>query len=235
MSEVDTTTERHVEYCSATYSGRGCHLAAHHASDPAWDGTHRFTRDLRKVDTEVHAGAVPRTSDEYRKELGLPSLAVEPPVPPISLTDAALREELAALCHDQWAGWMRYLFDQTITVGDDCEEIQTSDVKRWMRQIQTPYVELPDNEKESDRKEADKILAVLAATTPDLATAARAAAREIQKMVTSAQDAMVTLDDQQLANIIIAHLSPVLRRVVCGNCNAELTNANRSLSEPDRC
>jgi predicted RNase H-like nuclease (RuvC/YqgF family) len=34
-------------------------------------------------------------------------------------------------------------------------------VNRWRRQMRTPYAELPENDKESDRKEADRFLAIL--------------------------------------------------------------------------
>ncbi len=34
-------------------------------------------------------------------------------------------------------------------------------VARWTRQMNTPYADLPENEKESDREEADKIIAIL--------------------------------------------------------------------------
>lgn len=84
----------------------------------------------------------------------------------VAIGERDLRERVAALCHDQWAGWMRYLLDRTITVGYDCEEIQiqSADVKRWMRQIHTPYSELPNEEQESDRIEADKFLSLFRST-----------------------------------------------------------------------
>jgi hypothetical protein len=62
-----------------------------------------------------------------------------------------LREELADLAHEQWSGWMRYLFENW---NDDS-------VARWKRQMETPYTELSEEEQDSDRKEADRVLAVL--------------------------------------------------------------------------
>ena len=35
-------------------------------------------------------------------------------------------------------------------------------VSRWQREMSTPYVDLPENEKESDRKEARKMLDIIA-------------------------------------------------------------------------
>jgi hypothetical protein len=72
-----------------------------------------------------------------------------------------LREQLAALAHEQWAGWMKYLFEKSIEGGDGCVEIPALSVARWKRQMDTSYVDLPENEKESDRTEADKVLRVI--------------------------------------------------------------------------
>lgn len=79
----------------------------------------------------------------------------------------SIREQLAEYAHEAWSGWMRYLFEKTIEVGDGCEEIQREQVERWKRQMNTPYSELPENEKESDRQEADKMLAILKAEKCD--------------------------------------------------------------------
>lgn len=69
-----------------------------------------------------------------------------------------IREQLAELSHEQWAGWMKYLFLNS-TEGEDGQVIiPASLVVRWKRQMNTPYLGLPENEKESDRVEADKIL-----------------------------------------------------------------------------
>jgi len=72
-----------------------------------------------------------------------------------------LREQLAALAHEQWAGWMKYLFEQSIEGGDGRVEIPALFVARWKCQMNTLYTDLPENEKESDRAEADKVLRVI--------------------------------------------------------------------------
>ena len=83
----------------------------------------------------------------------------------------SLREELANLCHEQWSGWMEYLFNKCDMVPQK-EMYATSEeekvpvipeyfYKKWMRQIITKHKDLSEEEKESDRKEADKFLCIL--------------------------------------------------------------------------
>lgn len=72
-----------------------------------------------------------------------------------------MRERLAALAHAQWSGWMEYLFDKCQMNEDGTATIPAWAVERWQRQMRTPYAELPEDEKESDRAEADKVLEVL--------------------------------------------------------------------------
>jgi hypothetical protein len=72
-----------------------------------------------------------------------------------------IRERLAALCHDQWSGWMRYLFGKCGVNPDGSSTIPPEYVARWSRQMTTVYAELSGDEQESDRKEADKFLSIL--------------------------------------------------------------------------
>ena len=62
-----------------------------------------------------------------------------------------VRELLAEYAHVAWSGWMRYMLDNW-----DDEHLD-----RWRRQMDTDYHDLPEGEKESDRREADKILHIL--------------------------------------------------------------------------
>ena len=77
-----------------------------------------------------------------------------------------LRERLAAYAHEAWAGWMKHLCNRA-GGNDDLRYsgriLLTSmdDAQRWARQMETPYAELPEVEKASDRAQADKILAIL--------------------------------------------------------------------------
>lgn len=73
-----------------------------------------------------------------------------------------LREALAAYAHEAWSGWMRYMFSKCFSsalAGDMV--IPEQSVNRWMRQMATPYADLPESEKKSDREEADKMLAIM--------------------------------------------------------------------------
>lgn len=81
-------------------------------------------------------------------------------------------EALANYAHEAWSGWMKYLFSKcrpgTDYLGmsgymaNGSLVIPKESVERWRRQMNTPYAELPEREKESDRDEARKMLAVLA-------------------------------------------------------------------------
>lgn len=72
------------------------------------------------------------------------------------------REQLAALAHEQWSGWMHYLFSKSAFNDDGSFTIPPASVDRWKRQMDTPYHDLPESEKDSDRVEADKVMALTA-------------------------------------------------------------------------
>jgi len=78
----------------------------------------------------------------------------------IDLDSDELREALADLCHEQWSGWMECLFSKCFVSGAGVtfrEEYRM----RWRRQADTDYDDLSEEEKESDRKEADRFLQLL--------------------------------------------------------------------------
>ena len=62
-------------------------------------------------------------------------------------------ESCAAIEHDSWARWMDHLFDKSKKNPDGTVTIPADKVKHWERQVETPYAELSEDEKESDRKE----------------------------------------------------------------------------------
>lgn len=69
-----------------------------------------------------------------------------------------LRESLASYAHDAWSGWMSYLFGRSTRNTDGTVTIPKWAVERWDRQVSTPYKDLSESEKESDRAEADKMI-----------------------------------------------------------------------------
>lgn len=72
-----------------------------------------------------------------------------------------LRERIADTQHAIWSHWMKYMF--TCGQFDDNGNwiMPAEKVERWQRQMNTDYSDLTEREKDSDRSQADKILAVL--------------------------------------------------------------------------
>jgi len=64
-------------------------------------------------------------------------------------------EKLAALEHERWSDWMRWMY-----INNTPENIA-----RWKRQMNTPYKYLSEHEKESDRREVRKYLEILGEKT----------------------------------------------------------------------
>lgn len=62
-----------------------------------------------------------------------------------------LKEELAELEHVQWACWTSYFLDN----------LTEENMLRWRRQIKTPYVDLTEKEKDSDREWAERVMEIL--------------------------------------------------------------------------
>ena len=72
-----------------------------------------------------------------------------------------LREAFADYAHEAWSGWMRYLFSKSVSNPDGSVTIPEYLVSRWLWELNTRYKNLPEALKESDRMEADKILAIM--------------------------------------------------------------------------
>lgn len=63
--------------------------------------------------------------------------------------DSALIEKLAAIEHERWADWQRWC-NKVLRENNPSHE-QGDVLERWDRQIETPYAELSEKEKQSDR------------------------------------------------------------------------------------
>lgn len=70
-------------------------------------------------------------------------------------------EQLAAIEHERWAHWQRYLHDQCERTEDGRLVIPAEQVQRWEVQISTPYGELTPEEQESDRDQVRRYLPVI--------------------------------------------------------------------------
>ena len=70
-------------------------------------------------------------------------------------------ESLSAYAHDAWSGWMKYMFEKSVLNSDGTLTIPKWAVERWSRQMNTLYSDLPEEEKESDRDEADRMLSII--------------------------------------------------------------------------
>ncbi|HUT24720.1 MAG TPA: hypothetical protein VM492_10285 [Sumerlaeia bacterium] len=71
-----------------------------------------------------------------------------------------LREDLADYAHHAWTGWMLYLFSKCVKNPDYTMTIPAWAAERWHRQATTGYPDLPEEEKGSDREEAERMLAI---------------------------------------------------------------------------
>lgn len=67
-------------------------------------------------------------------------------------------EAMADEVHQVWCMWMEYLFKQGWTLTDKGFKIDSESVKRWKRQMITPYAQLSEIEKRSERAIASRYL-----------------------------------------------------------------------------
>lgn len=72
-----------------------------------------------------------------------------------------LIELLAAKEHERWAHWQRYMHGCATTGANGELTFPAEIVARWERQISTPYEDLPDAEKQSDRDQVMNYLPLL--------------------------------------------------------------------------
>lgn len=82
-------------------------------------------------------------------------------------------EALAAKQHEIWAHWMKYLFskckDERRLKSERMQTYYSTGnliipkdlVERWQRQVETPYAELSEKEKESDREQVRKFIGLV--------------------------------------------------------------------------
>lgn len=64
-----------------------------------------------------------------------------------------LIEPLAAIEHERWAHWQRYLHSKCTFNADGSLTIPAELVSKWARQMETPYGRLSSKEKNSDKEQ----------------------------------------------------------------------------------
>lgn len=74
----------------------------------------------------------------------------------------SLTEQLAALEHERWSHWQRYVHSKGVRQPDGSLLLPSDLVSRWERQINTKYAELDEQEKASDREQVGKYLPIIA-------------------------------------------------------------------------
>ena len=67
-------------------------------------------------------------------------------------------EQISDTQHEIWSHWMKYLFSQCTYTDNGDAVIPSHLVERWKRQMETPYSQLTQQEKQSDRNQAMKVL-----------------------------------------------------------------------------
>jgi hypothetical protein len=60
-------------------------------------------------------------------------------------------EALAAIEHDRWSHWQRYMHAKGLRQPDGSLLLPSELVRQWDRQMNTPYSQLSEAEKNSDR------------------------------------------------------------------------------------
>jgi len=136
--------------------------------DKLRDGYMQFPRDeeggSKAAEYSRIAAAYKHCADGLRKVLGAPPK--RDGLPNEDDQGGAidrLRERFAAQAHEAWSGWMRHLFKKSNRNDDGSITIPAAYVENLQRLIDMSYADLSEEEKESDRKEADEYLAIYSA------------------------------------------------------------------------
>ena len=79
----------------------------------------------------------------------------------LTQTLSSAREKLSVIEHERWAHWQKYMHEKGTRQPDGSLVIPADLVATWDRQIATPYNDLSDKEKDSDREQVDKYLPFL--------------------------------------------------------------------------
>ena len=88
---------------------------------------------------------------------------------PGALRQTRLLESLAAVEHERWSHWQRYLHSKCEAGEDGALTIPAAFVEHWSKQMSTPYDELSEKEKDSDREQVQRYLPIIADALNEIA------------------------------------------------------------------
>jgi len=77
------------------------------------------------------------------------------------LESEAFVDRLAAVEHERWAHWQQHLHNQCQRTKDGSLVIPAELVARWSTQIATPFTQLSEAERESDRDQVRRYLPLI--------------------------------------------------------------------------
>ena len=73
----------------------------------------------------------------------------------------ALIHRLAAIEHERWSHWQRYMHGKATRQEDGALLLPADLVARWEKQIATAYADLPADEQESDKEQVERYLPII--------------------------------------------------------------------------
>ncbi|MGE0409903.1 MAG: hypothetical protein AB7P23_11665 [Amphiplicatus sp.] len=79
----------------------------------------------------------------------------------IELRLTGILEDLADIEHQRWAHWQQYVHGKGMKLDDGSLLLPPDLVAQWEKQISTPYKQLTEKEKESDREQVRKYLPII--------------------------------------------------------------------------
>jgi hypothetical protein len=80
---------------------------------------------------------------------------------------SGLIDALASIEHERWAHWQQYMHSKGQRGPDGSLILPAELVNRWENQVNTPYKDLSEAEKESDREQVRRYLPLITASLGD--------------------------------------------------------------------
>ena len=132
-----------------------------------------------------------------------------------------IREKLAEIEHERWSDWQAWCHK---ILRENCPSPELEAVlERWDRQIATPYKDLSEAEKQSDREQVDRYLPLIQSLISDITTEA---------VIEELSNIYVDFDDRKLRIIDGTKLLTIDDRISA--LKSQPLN-NQEVKDPDIC